>query len=1107
MDKRIRFWLVAFLAAMLVLGVLSLSGTAVPQAEALVATPTPTPPPGVWRTTFPADQGEVRVVEASSDYESDGTVYAGTTLGGVWRTTNWGESWQEVNAGLPSREVVDLAISLTNTYGQRTIFVVLKDQGLFRSSNSGESWVAIAGGFANLNIRTIVISPNYLHDQTIYLGLQSVEQAEVYRSTDGGISWTLDFSSKDGGPIQDLTLSPNYAQNHTDRWALCHFALFKAKADGTGWERQSLQRPRTYRWTWFSTIVAASPTDLYVGMTAPVPDPAVLFRSLDSGLTWSVLPYPFSYNDHPWQLISSPNYLQDHTVFMAHDWDSWHGGNTRGIRMSTDKGDTWLSLNEGLPNQQARSVSVGLKDGYLQIFAGTTTKVYQRVPPAVSLNLTYLDAVQVVDGQDIPLVKGKDTAIKVRVKNTGTAAAHNVRVSVTANGVSQGPVTRNRFYREERATQQTGYIFTGDPEDHLDVLSPNGEKTLYFFDDSGALNPVGVENATSWYNLSASITCDEGAADTEQLTKEIVEPTWYRGSQEFRIAYVPTGLPANEISWRLWEQKEHWQQEISDLLRARIPVDKAKFVIDPPVYNLSLPLRLYQNSLGVIPYEEYVHWCQDAAKWLTVGLRPDATNTLYVLVLPRFWYALNFVWYKWPQLEGSVPIVNMSERIRLVAAEAPDPGTLYLTNEPNPYEVFAHEVGHWINIWEIQDRGLDCHVIPGGLWVSKKMALYPAGDTYTYCPIAWITQQDYRVLLRGFSTRTGVLSLSSTLDADEGAVVVSGWVARNGEAGFDSAWVVPEGTSDIDQLHSGASEEYRLQVLDRSGGVLFDHPLLISFDDPEGGQTEKTYFLASIPNYHSAAEIRLLHQEVSVATKTVSDNQPVVEILSPQPGEVVRGDFTIRWRGTDADRDPLSYYVSVSADNGQNWMGVVDAGGEITATEVIWHSNQEVPPGTTYRVRVRVSDGYHSTTAASGSFSVQSLVFLPLLGKAPTPTPTPTATPTKTLTPTPTATPIPTATPAMGSATIWGRCQRDGNPLPGVEISIGSGDGNSTWEPKSRTNNEGYFHFFGVQVPPGGTTYGLWPTDRPYCRQSVHVNDRDYVGPLIFNFDAGGSCH
>jgi hypothetical protein len=57
---------------------------------------------------------------------------------------------------------------------------------------------------------------------------------------------------------------------------------------------------------------------------------------------------------------------------------------------------------------------------------------------------------------------------------------------------------------------------------------------------------------------------------------------------------------------------------------------------------------------------------------------------------------------------------------------------------------------------------------------------------------------------------------------------------------------------------------------------------------------------------------------VEVFYKT-RNQPPVVAIAAPQSGDVWRGTKTLRWSGTDPDRDTLTYEVELSSDGGKTW--------------------------------------------------------------------------------------------------------------------------------------------------------------------------------------------
>ena len=92
------------------------------------------PPGTVW----------VKALALSPDYGRDGTVFVGLDVG-VYKSTDGGLTWQAASAGLPSKEdgtpatVVALAIS-PHFAADGTLFAALAEGGVYKSTDGGQSW-------------------------------------------------------------------------------------------------------------------------------------------------------------------------------------------------------------------------------------------------------------------------------------------------------------------------------------------------------------------------------------------------------------------------------------------------------------------------------------------------------------------------------------------------------------------------------------------------------------------------------------------------------------------------------------------------------------------------------------------------------------------------------------------------------------------------------------------------------------------------------------------------------------------------------------------------------------------------------------------------------
>lgn len=121
--------------------------------------------------------------------------------GGAYRSDDAGETWVDINAGLPSHFGFPLAV---HPHDPRTIYVVPlngDDRGrympdgqaaVWRSRDEGASWQRLAAGLpqegAYLGVLREALATDPLDEPGIHLGTST---GQVFSSRDGGDSWTL----------------------------------------------------------------------------------------------------------------------------------------------------------------------------------------------------------------------------------------------------------------------------------------------------------------------------------------------------------------------------------------------------------------------------------------------------------------------------------------------------------------------------------------------------------------------------------------------------------------------------------------------------------------------------------------------------------------------------------------------------------------------------------------------------------------------------------------------------------------------------------------------------------------------------------------------------
>jgi len=144
-------------------------------------------------------------------------LYAGTAPGangGVYRTTNGGGNWTLVNNGITESNIGIQAL-LVHPTDPNIAWVCVFDgvsdavNGIYKTIDGGANWFPIINGIGTIkNFLALAMSP--IDPNTIYLGSSfmvtgSTGPSAIYKSTDGGANWVL---SSNGLPTDPTEINP-----------------------------------------------------------------------------------------------------------------------------------------------------------------------------------------------------------------------------------------------------------------------------------------------------------------------------------------------------------------------------------------------------------------------------------------------------------------------------------------------------------------------------------------------------------------------------------------------------------------------------------------------------------------------------------------------------------------------------------------------------------------------------------------------------------------------------------------------------------------------------------------------------------------------------------
>lgn len=321
-----------------------------------------------WTSIGP-EGGLISSIAVSPNYEADGTIFAGINGGGVYKSTNAGASWTQINIGITRLDVPSIALS--PNYGSNRTVLVAAYQGVFKSTDGGANWTQINSGLHDLYIK-IACSPNYDSDLTVFAATGIYG---VLKSTDGGASWTEMNSGLTDLFVNSIALSPNYSSDQTI-FAATNTGIFKSTDGGANWTE--IDDGLSWLGGPFNAI-AVSPNyvnDLTVFATVQ----GLIYKSTDGGASWTQSSQA-NYGSREVSIIFSQNYLSDSTVFVT--------GEQARVYKSTNGGSSWTLMNSGLTTSALKVIA--LSPNYTNdstVFVGTFDKgIYKSVTGGSSWTL------------------------------------------------------------------------------------------------------------------------------------------------------------------------------------------------------------------------------------------------------------------------------------------------------------------------------------------------------------------------------------------------------------------------------------------------------------------------------------------------------------------------------------------------------------------------------------------------------------------------------------------------------------------------------------------------------------------------------------------------
>ena len=336
-----------------------------------------------YRNVGPTRGGRVTTVHGVESQKN--VFYMGTTGGGVWKTSDFGNNWYNISDGYfksPSIGAINvyqkdpnIVYVGTGSDGLRSNIIVGK--GIYRSGDAGKTWEHI--GLEKVGqIGAVEIHPN--DPNTIYVAaigqpFKNNEERGLYKSIDGGKSWDKVLYLSDSIGIVDVEFAPDdpntlYAASwRTERkpWTIIsgstNGGAYKSVDSGKTWNKIDLGIDAQYIGKIDFAVSKSKPNRLFMMIEASE-DKGGLYKSEDRGMSFEhmnnreeLVNRPFYYlNVESNPLNSDILYSSANRFMISKDagktWKSYstpHGDN-HDIWINPSDTSVWIQSNDGGAN-------------------------------------------------------------------------------------------------------------------------------------------------------------------------------------------------------------------------------------------------------------------------------------------------------------------------------------------------------------------------------------------------------------------------------------------------------------------------------------------------------------------------------------------------------------------------------------------------------------------------------------------------------------------------------------------------------------------------------------------------------------------------------------
>jgi photosystem II stability/assembly factor-like uncharacterized protein len=296
-----------------------------------------------WELAGPTNVGG-RITDIAIHPDYPDVWYVGAATGGIFKTTDAGQSWEHVFTDAPVISIGDIAIDPENpdiiyagTGEANSSSQSFVGNGMYKSTDAGATWQHI-GLEESAYIARVVV--DHSNSQRVFAAATGTLfspnlQRGIYRSDDGGLTWDQKLFVTDSTAAIDIVQHPTDANT-----------LYAAM-----WERM---RGRSYR-------RSGGPT-------------SGIYKSMDGGDTWTELTNGLPDDEYVGRIGLAIAQSAPSTVYAFYDSHPTSYYSFKGIYKTTDDGASWSQTNDG--NITDMNSSFGWYFGQIRVDPADADRAY-----------------------------------------------------------------------------------------------------------------------------------------------------------------------------------------------------------------------------------------------------------------------------------------------------------------------------------------------------------------------------------------------------------------------------------------------------------------------------------------------------------------------------------------------------------------------------------------------------------------------------------------------------------------------------------------------------------------------------------------------------------